>query len=96
MLDLNFFDLSSTIWIFGYSNKLCHVLSIGSKDRQQLPATMDPSKMTPQQAAELSQMMALGGYALDPNYLSYMYSGMLPGMSAMPMLQPGLSPGMKQ
>ena len=44
-------------------------------------------------------MMALGGYlpGLDPtSYLSYMYSGLpgfFPGMTAMPLLQPGLLPG---
>jgi hypothetical protein len=42
-------------------------------------------------------MMAIGYLpGLDPAYLSYMYPGLpgfFPGMSAMPMLQPGLLPG---
>jgi hypothetical protein len=64
---------------------------------KQQPQQLDQDQPSAQQAAELAQMMAMGYLpGLDPAYLSYLYPGLpgfFPGMSAMPMLQPGLLPG---
>ncbi|KAK6185517.1 hypothetical protein SNE40_007732 [Patella caerulea] len=96
-MGLNAMGLSGTASPSSSSNTANKVKS-EKKEKKDIKTDNAPTK---EQAAEMAmnaQMMsALGGFlpGMDPNFLSYMYSGLpgfYPGMG-MPMMQPGMFPG---